>query len=50
VQQLAEAVQEVTGHNMQLAYVDAGHTGEQAAKDGQTQGIRLMVVKLPGTK
>lgn len=50
VQQLAEAVQEVTGHNVQLAYVDAGYTGEQAAEDAQTQGIRLEVVKLPGTK
>lgn len=50
VEQLAEAVQEVTGHNVQLAYVDAGYTGEGAAEDAQAQGIRLEVVKLPGTK
>jgi transposase len=50
VQQLAQAVQEVTGHNVQLAYVDAGYTGEQAAEDAQSEGIRLEVVKLPGTK
>lgn len=50
VEQLAEAVQEVTGHNVQLAYVDQGYTGDQAAEDAQEQGIRLEVVKLPGTK
>lgn len=50
VQQLAKVVQEVTGHNVQLAYVDAGYTGEQAAEGAQAQGIRLEVVKLPGTK
>lgn len=47
VQQLAEAVQEVTGHNVQVAYVDAGYTGEQASEDAQAQGIHLEVVKLP---
>ena len=50
VEQLAKAVQEVTGHNVQLAYVDAGYTGDQAADDAEAQGIRLEVVKLPGTK
>src|SRR4051812_14367490 len=50
VQQLAEAVQEATGHNVQLAYVDQGYTGEQAEEAAQGEGIRLEVVKLPGTK
>jgi transposase len=50
VQQLAEGVQEVTGHNVQLAYVDQGYTGDQAAEDAQSEGIKLEVVKLPGTK
>jgi transposase len=50
VQQLAEAVQEATGHNVQVAYVDAGYTGEQAAEDAEGQGIRLEVVKLPDAK
>src|SRR5436305_15351304 len=35
VEQLAEAVQEATGHNVQLAYVDAGYTGEAAAQAAQ---------------
>jgi len=50
VQQLAEAVQEATGHNVQLAYVDAGYTGEAAAEAAEGEGMRLEVVKLPGTK
>lgn len=50
VQQLAEAVQQATGHNVQVAYVDAGYTGEQAAEDAEGQGIRLEVVKLPNAK
>ena len=50
VQQLAQAVQEATGHNVQLAYVDAGYTGEQAAEAAEEYGIRLEVVKLPGAK
>jgi len=35
---------------VQLAYVDAGYTGEQAAEDAQAQGLRFEVVKLPDTK
>jgi transposase len=50
VQQLAQAVQEATGHNVQLAYVDAGYTGEKAADAAEGEGIKLEVVKLPGTK
>lgn len=50
VEQLAQAVQEVNGHNVQLAYVDAGYTGEAAAEAAQGEGIKLQVVKLPGTK
>lgn len=50
LEQLAEAVQEVTGYNVQPAYVDQGYTGDQAAEDAQSQGMRLEVVKLPGTK
>lgn len=50
VQQLAQAVQEVTGHNVQVAYVDAGYTGEAAAEAAQGEGIRLEVVKLPEAK
>src|SRR6266567_1842597 len=50
VQQLAQAVQEVTGHNVQVAYVDAGYTGEQASEAAEGEGIRLEVVKLPDAK
>src|SRR5207253_9098383 len=50
VGQLAQAVQEVTGENVELAYVDQGYTGETAAKEAQTQGMRLEVVKLDEAK
>lgn len=50
VEQLAKAVQEATGHNVQVAYVDAGYTGEQAAEAAEGQGIRLEVVKLSDAK
>jgi transposase len=47
---LAAAVQKVTGHTVQLAYVDQGYTGAQAAEQAQTEGIKLEVVKLPTAK
>ena len=50
VGQLAAAVQEVTGHNVELAFVDAGYTGDAAAQAAQEQGIRLEVIKLPQAK
>lgn len=50
VSQLAAAVQEVTGDHIELAFVDAGYTGEAAAQAAQQQGIRLEVVTLPQAK
>jgi transposase len=50
VEELARQVQEVTGDNVQIAYVDAGYTGEQAAEAAEGEGIRLEVVKLPDAK
>lgn len=50
VEELAKAVQEATGHNVQVAYVDAGYTGEKAQQAAEGQGIRLEVVKLPDAK
>ena len=50
VGQLAQAVQEVTGHWVQLAFVDAGYTGEPAAKEAEAAGMRLEVIKLPEAK
>ena len=50
VGQLATAVQEVTGDSVELAYVDQGYTGQDAAAAAAAQGIQLEVVKLPETK
>jgi transposase len=47
---LAATVQEVTGHHVEVAFVDQGYTGEQAEADAAAQGIRLEVVKLPEAK
>lgn len=45
VGELAEAVQEVTGESVELAYVDQGYTGEQPAEEAEAHGMRLEVVK-----
>jgi len=50
VAELAAAVQEATGDSVELAFVDQGYTGEQAAEDAADQGIHLEVVKLPDAK
>ena len=47
---LAEAVQEVTGENVQLAWVDQGYTGPEAAQAAAEHGIQLEVVKLAEAK
>lgn len=47
---LAAAVQEVTGHHVELAYVDAGYTGKAAEAQAQPHGIVLEVVKLAEAK
>jgi transposase len=47
---LIEQVQEVTGESVEIAFVDQGYTGEQAAQDAGRHGIRLEVVKLPEAK
>jgi transposase len=44
---LAAAVQAVTGESVELAYVDQGYTGNEAADAAQAHGIRLEVIKLP---
>lgn len=46
----AEAVQEVTGESVTLAYVDQGYTGEAAATAAAGHGIELEVVKLAEAK
>ncbi len=50
VRELAAAVQEVTGHHVELAFVDQGYTGDEAAQAAQAQGMRLEVIKLPQAK
>ena len=50
VGQLLAAVQEATGDHVQVAYVDAGYTGEEVAAEAQAQGVRLEVVSLPEAK
>jgi len=47
---LAEDVQRVTGNTVELAYVDQGYTGPNAAEAAQQHGIRLEVVKHPMAK
>jgi len=42
---LARRVQEVTGGNVELAYVDQGDTGEDATKRAEKNGVKLEVVK-----
>lgn len=50
VAELAKAVQETTGQSVEVAFVDQGYTGDDAAEAAQEQGIRLEVVKLPEAK
>ena len=47
---LAEAVQQVTGESVELAYVDRGYTGDDADGDAASHGIHLEVIKLPEAK
>jgi len=49
VAELAAAVQDATGEQVEVAFVDQGYTGEPAAEDA-AHGIRLEVVKLPAAK
>ena len=45
VEQLAQAVQQITGDTVELAYVDQGYTGENAKQAARAHGIQLEVVK-----
>jgi len=45
VEKLAEAVQQITGEHVELAYVDQGYTGEAAKQAAASHGIELAVVK-----
>jgi transposase len=45
VAELAEKIQEATGDTVEIAFVDQGYTGEDAAKQASDHGIKLEVVK-----
>jgi transposase len=45
VEQLASEVQEVTGENVEVAFVDQGYTGDSAEAAAEKHGIKLVVVK-----
>lgn len=45
VGELAQAIQEVTGSHVEVAFVDQGDTGDAAAEAAKEHGIRLEVVK-----
>jgi transposase len=45
VAELTAKIQEVTGNNVEIAFVDQGYTGETAAQDAKANGIKLEVVK-----
>lgn len=45
VAELAAKVQEVTGQRVEMAFVDQGYSGEDAARDAKMQKITLQVVK-----
>ena len=47
---LAEAVQEVTGENVQVPFVDPGYTGDAPAQASTQESITLEVVKLSEAK
>lgn len=50
VAELAGQVQAATGESVEIAFVDQGYTGADAAADAEQHGIRLEVVKLPSAK
>jgi transposase len=50
VGELAHRLQEATGESVQLAFVDAGYTGEAPAEAAAAEGMQLEVVKLPEAK
>lgn len=45
VEQLASEVQEVTGENVEVAFVDQGYTGESTEAAAEKHGIKLVVLK-----
>lgn len=50
VGELCRQIQETTGQTVQVAFVDQGYTGQDAAQQAQEHGINLLVVKLEEAK
>lgn len=50
VEELAKAVQKVTGDSVDIAFVDQGYTGDEPAKAAKKHGIQLEVVKTDKAK
>ena len=50
VAELIEEVQNATGENVKVAYVDQGYTGEQPKQEAAKRGVDLVVVKLQEAK
>lgn len=50
VSELTSDIQEITGKNVQLAFVDQGYTGEDPAHAAEKNGVKLFVVKLEEAK
>lgn len=50
VEELACKVQEVTGGTVEVAFVDQGYTGDESTESAERQGMKLIVVRLPGAK
>jgi len=50
VDALADKVRTATDESVEVAFVDQGYTGDEAAADAAKHGIRLEVVKLPTAK
>jgi transposase len=50
VGELCRQVQEATEQSVQVAFVDQGYTGQDAAQQAQAHGIDLLVVKLEEAK
>ncbi len=50
VGELTERIQEATGQNVEIAFVDQGYRGEVPKQAAEEHGIRLSVVKFPEAK
>lgn len=46
-EELARQMQDVTEQLIEVAFVDQGHTGNESAHAAQSQGMELLVIKLP---